>query len=151
VYLINYFSTLNEAKAARENALEKYNLGEKFPYLHSYEASSKKKPEADDYLLKIGLSMESYSSSPQRSLLVAVLVRAIKDCLSDEDPEARDDAKKWFESKQRETLRFCFLDICDELQIKPESVCGVVSSAIEQRKSARRVVGRRLVRSGKRD
>lgn len=147
VYLIAYTTSLNSACRIRRDALKKFNASEPFDYLHSYETSSrKKKIEGDDYLFKLGLSDDSYKSSPYRSLLVATLMQAIKDRLSTED-EVKDEAKQWFESKSRDTLQFSFLDLCDELSIKPNKVKQLIKSS--EHKPSRRVVGRRLVRSSK--
>ncbi len=149
VYLIAYTTTLSSACKKRKEALEKYNSNEPFDFLHSYETSSRrKKLEGDDYLFKLGLSNDTYSSSPHRSLLVAILMQAIKDRLST-DTETKDQAKHWFESRQRDTLQFSFLDVCDELSIKPHKVKQIINSSERERKPSRRVVGRRLVRSTK--
>lgn len=149
VYLIAYTKSLTSACKIRKDALDKFNANEKFDYLHSYQTSShKKKIEGDDYLFKLGLSNDSYSSSPYKSLLVATLMQAIKDHLST-DSELKEDAKRWFKSKQRETLQFSFLDLCDELSIKPQKILQVIQSSERDKKPSRRVVGRRLVRSSK--
>lgn len=147
MYLIAYSTSFRKASRIRKNALESFNLNKPFDYLHSYEtASRKKRADSDDYLYKLGLSNED--SSPHRSLLVAVLMQAIKDRLSD-DRELKAEAKQWFESNARETLQFCFLDLCDELCIKPHKVKQIIRSSEKEKKPSRRVVGRRLVRSSK--
>lgn len=147
VYLIAYTTSLTKACRIRKDALKKFNANEVFEYLHSYETSSrKKKIEGDDYLFKLGLADDNYTSSPYRSLLVATLMQAIKDRLS-LDPEIKEEAKRWFQSKDRDTLQFSFLDLCDELSIKPNKVKQLIQSS--EHKPSRRVVGRRLVRSTK--
>lgn len=147
VYLIAYTTTLSSACKKRKEALEKYNSNESFDFLHSYETSSRrKKLEEDDYLFKLGLS--NNHSSPYRSLLVAVLMQAIKDCLS-LDVDIKTQAKQWLESNARNTLQFSLIDICDELSIKPDKVKELIKSSEREKKQSRTVVGRRLVRSTK--
>lgn len=147
VYLIAYTESLKEACQLRKEALQKYESKEKFEYLHSYETPSRRNRINDeDYLYQLGVSTDN--SSPYRTLLVAVLIQAIKDRLSD-DEEIKEEAKRWFESRRKETLQFSFLDLCEELAVQPNKVKQLISSSERDKKPSRKVVGRRLVRSTK--
>lgn len=148
VYHLGYFKYKTQACKARQEAEDKYNRGEPFDYLHSYSTSSTVvKVDGDVELYTLGLSSEIFVSSPERSLLVAILIQAIRDRLSTNDSDLRIAANNWFESTEVGSTGFSFLDICEELVLKPASVLETIIRSESDAKSAKRLIGRRLVRS----
>lgn len=146
VYHLGYFKQKKDACQKRQEAEENYNNDLPFEYLHSYSTTSGiAKIEGDDYLFILGLSPELFITSPQKSLLVAVLIQAIKDRLSD-DPIAQEEARSWFATRERDTVGFSFLDVCDELLLKPFLVVDTIAKAETDVKAVRKLVGRRLMR-----
>jgi hypothetical protein len=147
VFHLGYFKSKSAAIRKRKLEEDNYNNGIEIDYIHCYSTSSGiSKIEGDVALYSLGLSPEAYIASPQRSLLVAVLIQAIKDRIQGDDAILRGSANHWFESKARDGAGFTFLDVCEELVLDPLNVMNVIQAAEKDKKSSRRLTGRRLVR-----
>ena len=69
-----------------------------------------------DFLTNIE-ELDSTNSSPERSMLAAMLHRAIAD-LKDSDVKIRQDAQYWFNAKSSNRIYGTFLYICEQLDIE---------------------------------
>lgn len=147
VYHLGYFKSREDAVLARKQAERKYNSGKKFKYLHSYSTTtSQVEVEDDSYLYFVSLSSPKILDDPSRNLRLAVLIQAIKDCLTDKNKKNQKSAKDWISGKIKSEPTFSFLEIIDLFGITELEVKKYLRSASRDKKKALKSMGRRLVR-----
>lgn len=148
VFLIDYFSSKEEAEAARKSAEERYAAGRKFPYLHAYNTKSNPVDlDADDYLFSLSYHLDSKSEERDKVLYIAVLIQAVKDLLHPTNRDLRKDARQWFNGKCESPSGFSFLEIIELLDLPEQTVRLCLKRACRRRKESLRKIGRRLVRT----
>ena len=148
VYHLGYFEEKKDAIKARKNAEEEFLKGNKIDYIHSYSTSSVP-PEVEDdpYLFFLSFNEDKSDSNPEKSLRLSVLVQAVKDLLTDKDPDAQKNARAWFSGKIESSDTYSFEEICEILGIDAEFVRKCLKRSVRNKKKVLRRIGRRLVRS----
>jgi len=150
VFHLGHFDTIKKAAAWRSECEEKHRQGKPFDYVHRYVTPArKKKQEVDGYLFKINCLPEAHTDVPERNLLIAILIQAIKDATLSQNIEIRTAAHTWFAGTQPNTGLFSFNDVCEELGIGQTKVLLTIAQFHQRRSSVRVLSGRRTVQSSK--